>query len=472
MTQIDRTREWYTQDWREFLSQNPDLESVQLFITDPSGVARGKTASVQELERLYSNGRPVAGSILGLDITGTDVDGTGLVWDTGDADLLCRPVPGTLARAPWLAKPTAQVMLSMYALDGHPAPADPRHVLTRCIERLRSKGFKPVVAVELEFYVLDEATHEPAGSLRRAEGRIEAYSLARLEELAPMFDEVYAAARAQGIPVETLMSEYAPGQFELTLAHRDDALRAVDEAILLKRLLRGVAAKHGKVLTFMAKPFADLAGSGMHIHVSLAAAQAGGSTDNSTNNSTSANLFAADDPAGTPLLRQAIGGLKATMAESLLVFAPNGNSYRRFRSQSYAPIAASWGVNNRSVSLRIPTGPATSRHLEHRIAGADANPYLVVATVLSGIQHGIEQALDPGPPVVGNGYAAAEADGARRELPATWHEAIERAARSEFLQQALGPDFLKIFLAIKRQECERFSAEVTELDRLWYLRSS
>ena len=451
------------QDWREFLSQNPDLESVQLFITDPSGVARGKTASVQELERLYSNGRPVAGSILGLDITGTDVDRTGLVWDTGDADLLCRPVPGTLARAPWLARPTAQVMLSMYELDGRSAPADPRYVLARCIERLQSKGFKPVVAVELEFYVLDEATHEPAGSLRRTDGRIEAYSLARLEELAPMFDEVYAAARAQGIPVETLMSEYAPGQFELTLAHRDDALRAVDEAILLKRLLRGVAAKHGKLLTFMAKPFADLAGSGMHIHVSLAATQAGAS---------SANLFAADDPAGTPLLRHAIGGLKATMAESLLIFAPNGNSYRRFRSQSYAPIAASWGVNNRSVSLRIPTGPAASRHLEHRIAGADANPYLVVATVLSGIERGIEVAIDPGPPVVGNGYAAAEAAGARRELPATWHEAIERAAESEFLRQALGPEFLKIFLAIKRQECERFSAEVTELDRLWYLRSS
>lgn len=448
--------------WREFLAQHPDLESVQLFITDPSGVARGKTASVPELERLYANGRPVAGSILGLDITGTDVDATGLVWDTGDADLLCRPVPGTLARAPWLSRPTAQVMLSMYELDGRPAPADPRHALVRSIERLQARGLKPVVAVELEFYVLDAQSGEPAGSLRRDEGRIEAYSLARLEELAPMFDEVYAAAREQGIPAETLMSEYAPGQFELTLAHRDDALRAVDEAIMLKRLLRGVGAKHGKLVTFMAKPYADLAGSGMHIHVSLAGRDG-------------TNLFAAEDPAGTPLLRHAIGGLKATMAESLLVFAPNGNSYRRFRSQSYAPIAASWGINNRSVSLRIPTGPAASRHVEHRIAGADANPYLVVAAVLAGIERGIEQTVDPGSPVVGNGYAAAataSAGGARRELPATWQEAIERAAASDFLRQALGAEFLKIFLAIKRQECERFSAEVTELDRLWYLRSS
>lgn len=445
----------------EFLAGHQDLEAVQLFITDPCGVPRGKTASIDELARLYADGRPVAGSILGLDITGTDVDATGLVWDAGDADLLCRPVAGTLVRAPWLARPTAQVMLSMYTLDGQPAPADPRHVLARAIERLCVRGLTPVLAIELEFYVLNEGAAgtsipEPAGSLRRDGGRIEAYGLARLEELAPMFDEVYAAARAQGIPAETLMSEYAPGQFEITLAHRNDALRAVDEAILLKRLLRGVAARHGHLVTFMAKPYVELAGSGMHVHVSVADAAG-------------ENLFAAEDPQGSPLLRHALGGLKATMAESLLVFAPNGNSYRRFRSRSYAPIATQWGVNNRSVSLRIPTGPPASRHIEHRLAGADANPYLAAAIVLAGIEHGIEARLDPGPPVTGNGYAE---QGALGELPQTWQEAIDRAAGSTFLADALGAPFHKVFLAIKRQECERFSAEVTELDRAWYLRSS
>lgn len=459
---------------QSFLAQHRDIEAVQLYITDPSGVARGKTASVGELERLYAQGRPVAGSILGLDITGTDVDATGLVWDTGDADLLCRPVLGTLARAPWLDRPTAQVMLSMYTLDGHPAPADPRHALARSIDRLRARALNPVLAVELEFYVLREGAQRegarregalaPAGRIGREEGRIEAYSLARLEELAPMFDEVYAAARAQGVPAETLMSEYAPGQFEITLTHRHDALRAVDEAVMLKRLLRGVAARHGYLVTFMAKPFVDLAGSGMHLHVSLS--EEGGR-----------NLFADEDPAGAPLLRHAIGGLKATMAESLLVFAPNGNSYRRFRSQSYAPTAASWGVNNRSVSLRIPVGPPASRHVEHRIAGADANPYLAAAVVLAGIERGIQDRLDPGPPVTGNGYqaTAAPADGvaasAAHELPKTWQAAIDRAAASTFLREALGEGFLKVFLAIKRQECDRFSAEVTELDRAWYLRS-
>ncbi|MFZ9479517.1 MAG: glutamine synthetase family protein, partial [Steroidobacteraceae bacterium] len=341
-----------TAEWQEFLARHPGIEAVQLFITDPSGVPRGKTASVDELSRLYAHGRPVAGSILGLDITGTDVEATGLVWETGDADLICRPVPGTLVLAPWLARPTAQVMLSMYEQSGEPAAADPRHVLARVVERLRRAGLRAVLAVELEFYVLDERSSEPAGSLARGSGRIDAYGLARLEELSGFFDEVYAAARAQGIPAETLMSEYAPGQFEITLRHRDDALRAVDDAILLKRLLRGVAARHGLLVTFMAKPFVELAGSGMHLHVSLAqepaASTAGVEVSPATGSAAQAsNLFAAEDPAGSPLLRQALGGLKQTMAESLLVFAPNGNSYRRFRSQSYAPVAVNWGINNR-----------------------------------------------------------------------------------------------------------------------------
>jgi glutamine synthetase len=454
------------EEFTAFRAAHPGIEAVQLYITDPSGVPRGKVAALHELERLYTTGRPVAGSILGLDVTGRDVEATGLVWETGDADLLCRPVPGTLRPAPWLARPTAQVMMSMYTLTGEPAPADPRHALARAVARLAARGLRAVLAVELEFYLLAPRGEAGAAAVPPGSAHIDAYSLARLERTAPLFDEVYAAARAQGLPVETLMSEYAPGQFELTLAHRDDALRAVDEAVMLKRLLRGVAAKHGLAVTFMAKPYAHLAGSGMHLHVSLA-------------DGAGQNLFADEAPAGSPLLRQALGGLKATMAESLLCFAPNGNSYRRFQSESYAPTAVSWGVNNRSVSLRVPAGPPSSRHIEHRIAGADANPYVAAAVVLAGVERGIAMGLDPGPPVTGNGYAAAAAAAAagvpldpQLALPRTWQEAIDRAAGSAFLAEALGPEFLKVFLAIKRQECARFSAEVTELDRSWYLHTA
>ena len=442
---------------RTFLAAHPDIEAVQLVITDACGVGRGKNIAREELEPLCAAGRNVAGSILGLDVTGEDVEGTGLVWEVGDADQNCRPVPGTLGRAPWLTRPTAQVLGSLYELDGRTARADPRHVLARAVERLQQRGLTPVIAVELEFYLLQRdgagRLGPAAGLLSGARsGRIDAYGLGRLDDMSPLFDDLYAAARTQGLPVRTLMSEYAPGQFEITLEHRADALRAVDEAILFKRAVRGVAARHGCVACFMAKPFAERAGSGMHLHASLTDAQG-------------RNAFAADDPAGTPELRHAIGGLKTTMADGMAVFAPNANSYRRFRSMSYAPVAPTWGVNNRSVSLRVPAGPPTSRHVEHRVAGADANPYLVAALVLGGMLKGIEERIDPGPPVVGNGYENA----ARGALPTHWPAALELAGRSAFLEDALGKDFRAVFLAIKAQESEKFGALVTDRDYEWYL---
>jgi glutamine synthetase len=270
--------------------------------------------------------------------------------------------------------------------------------------------------------------------------------------MSPLFDELYAAARLQGLPVRTLMSEYASGQFEITLEHRADALRAVDEAILFKRTVRGIAARHGCIACFMAKPFASSAGSGMHLHASLA-------------DRDGCNACAADDVGGSPLLRHAIGGLRATLADGMAVYAPNANSYRRFRAMSYAPVAATWGINNRSVSLRVPTGPAATRHVEHRVAGADANPYLVAALVLGGMLHGIERGLDPGPPVTGNGYEQATTS----DLPNQWPAALERAAASTFVRETLGADFVDVFLAIKRQECEKFGALVTDRDYEWYL---
>jgi glutamine synthetase len=446
------------QELAGFLAGHPDIQAVQIMITDPSGVLRGKAVRTSELERIFDTGRQVAGSILGLDITGVDVDDTGLVWDTGDADMTARPVAGTLVRSPWIAAPTGQLMLTMFDGRGQPAAADPRHALVRVVESFASEGLTPVVACELEFYLLKEEAGGklvPAGGGRAGERqKIDAYSLTRLDDLAPLFDDVYAAATAQGLPAETLMSEYSPGQFEITLHHRADALRAVDEAVMFKRILRGVARKHGLIACFMAKPFTGHAGSGLHVHVSL-------------NDAHGNNTFASDDPAGTPALRHVIGGMKAAMPESMAVFAPNANSYRRFVSESYAPIAPIWGINNRSVSLRVPAGPAASRHVEHRIAGADANLDLAGATVLGAALRGLRERADPGAPVEGNGYAQSAA----RVLPATWRAALDGAADSAFLRAALGEEFLKIFLAIKNQECTRFSAEVSELDYAWYLRT-
>ena len=440
-----------------FLERHPDIEAVQLVITDANGVARGKNIAREELAALYGDGRNVAGSILGLDVTGEDVEETGLVWAVGDADQVCRPVAGTLVRAPWLTRPSAQVLGTLFELDGRPARADPRHVLARVVQRLHARGCTPVVAVELEFYLLER---DADGRLQPARGRLsgaggertDAYGLGPLDDMSPLFDELCAAARSLGLPIRTMMSEYAPGQFEITLEHRADALRAVDEAVMFKRAVRGVAARHGCIACFMAKPFEALAGSGMHLHASLA-------------DRDGRNLCAAESHGGSPLLRHAIGGLRATVADAMAVFAPHANSYRRFRAQSYAPVAATWGINNRTVGLRVPAGPPASRHVEHRISGADANPYLVAAVVLAGMLHGIERELDPGPPIEGNGYAQVTAGG----LPLVWSEALAHAARSEFLADALGPEFLGVFLAVKRRECDKFGALVSDRDYQWYL---
>jgi glutamine synthetase len=448
----------------EFLAKNPDIDTVQIVFTNQSGVPRGKNLRRHDLLAIYQHARYLPGTMLALDITGEDVDESGLVWADGDADRLGRPVPGTLVRAPWLGATFAQVVLSVYELDGSPCRYDPRHVLRRVIERFKEFDLTPVIACELEFYLVDRE-RGPDGALRPPASPvtgyrpwdIQVYGLRELDDFDPFFRDLYAACDTQGIPVETAISEYAPGQLELTLRHRPDALRATDEAIMYKRAVKGVAIKHGVEATFMAKPFSDVAGSGMHLHVSLA--------DRAGN-----NAFASEAPEGTELLKFAVGGMQALLEDSMAVFAPNANSYRRFRANSYAPMAPTWGINNRTVSFRVPAGPAPTRHIEHRVCGADANPYLAVAALLAAIHHGLKHRLDPGAPIVGNGYAKAAEMGLK--LLDNWFAALDLFAGSARMKDYLGPDFHRVFVAVKRAEQNRFFSRVTELDYDWYLRNS
>jgi len=226
---------------------------------------------------------------------------------------------------------------------------------------------------------------------------------------------------------------------------------------MYKRIAKGVAAASGCEATFMAKPFAERAGSGLHLHVSV-------------NDAEGRNIFASEDPAGAPPLRHAVGGLMGGLADGMAIFAPNANSYRRFRANSYAPVAPTWGVNNRTVSLRVPAGFAAGRHIEHRVAGADANPYLALAALLAGVHHGLTQKLDPGPPVVGDGYAHAAKSG--RRLPANWFAATDAFAASEVLREYLGARFVEMFTIVKRTEQDRFFAEVSPLDYDWCLKNA
>ncbi|TWE02168.1 glutamate--putrescine ligase [Pseudomonas sp. AG1028] len=446
------------QEARDFLAAHPEVRSIELMLIDANGIPRGKLLHREELLAIYQNGRPLPSSILALTMQGEDVEATGLVWEVADADCWTYPLPGSLTLQPWRSTPTGQLQVSMHPTQGLPAaPADPRHALVRVIDRLKADGFYPVMAVELEFYLLDkhrDASGRPQPAVQMNGVRPEApqvYGVYELEQVQPFVDDLYAACEAQGLPVRTAISEYAPGQLELTLEHRFDALQAVDEGLRYKRLVKGVANKHGLQACFMAKPFGDLAGSGMHMHVSLADEQGN-------------NLYASEDPQGTPLLRHSIGGMMATLLDSLAIFCPNANSFRRFQANSYAPLAKSWGVNNRTVSFRVPGGPAISRHIEHRICGADANPYLAAAAILAGIHHGIREQIDPGAAIVGNGY-----EQATEFLPTDWLTALRALEASTWAREALGEEFLKVFLAIKKTEYRQFMAEVGEQDWRWYL---
>ncbi|AZO04747.1 MULTISPECIES: glutamine synthetase family protein [unclassified Mesorhizobium] len=446
---------------KAFLDAHPEIEAFDIVLTDANGIGRGKIVRRHELMGIFENGRHLPISILGLDITGEDVHETGLVWDTGDGDLRAWPIPGTLVPLYGTNPARGQVLMSMYHLDGQPMTSDPRLVLARQVELLAARGLHPAGAFELEFFLLSnerdaDGKVQPARAVLdgRRSAKTEVYSVDHLHGMEPLFSDIYAAAKAQGIPAETVISEYAPGQYELTLNYRKDVMRAADDLVMLKRLVRAQARRHGVTACFMAKPIEAYAGSGMHFHVSL-------------QDDDGRNVFT--EAAGekwSPKLLNALGGLIHTMAESMLVFAPHANSWRRFVSQSYAPVAPTWGVNNRSVALRVPAGDARNRRVEHRPSGVDANPYLVAATVLAGIVKGLDEGLDPGPETTGNGY---EQPSERSTMPADWRAAIEAARGSDFLKSGLGPDLHRTFVAIKQAEYLRVARTVSELDYHLYL---
>jgi glutamine synthetase len=444
-----------------FLADQPEIEAIDIVLHDSNGIGRGKIIRRHELLPLYKSGRHMPVSILGLDICGEDVHETGLIWDEGDGDRRAWPIPGTLKPLHGTKPARAEVFLSLYELDGRPMTSDPRHALRRQVNAFAERGLKPAGAFELEFFLLAN-DRGPDGKVRPArdvlDGRpsrkTEVYSVDHLHGMLPLFSDIYAGAAAAGIRAETLISEYAPGQYELTLHYREDVMQAADDIVRLKRIVRQQARAHGVTACFMAKPVEDYAGSGMHFHVSL-------------QDEAGRNVFAEQPGAGwTETLLHAIGGLRATMGESMLVFAPHLNSWRRFASQSYAPVSTSWGVNNRSVALRVPEGDVKARRIEHRPSGVDANPYLVAATVLAGILHGIDNRIDPGPETTGNAYAE---DAGGPAIPRDWRAAIEAATASEFLRQALGEDMHRTFTAVKAAEYARVARTVTEVDFDLYL---
>jgi glutamine synthetase len=439
--------------WQAFLERFPETETVDLILPDLVGIARGKRLAAEAFGSALAGGLGFPSSIYGLDTTGANVDASGLIWEEGDADRPCRVDPTTLAPVPW-RESGAQVLAGLGEREGGPLFADPRFVLSRVAARFAPLGLTPVCALELEFFLLEArpgrdgrprvAARQGAGSATDC-GAV--YGLDPLDAEDGFLARLARYCAGQGLLAKGTVSEYAPAQFEINLGHVADPLRAADQAFLLKRAIKAAARAEGLRATFMAKPFADRAANGLHVHVSLADRRGD-------------NRFAADEQS----LGHAIGGLQATMAEAMLLFAPNANSFRRLRPLSYAPLAPTWGHNNRTVALRVPAGPAAARRVEHRVAGADANPYLVLAAVLAGIHHGLSRRLDPGAPVEGNAYVEVEPS-----LPLTWDRAIEALESAAVLPDYLGAGFCRLYRVCRAAERDRFADLITPAEYAWYL---
>ncbi len=433
-------------------------EQIDLILPDMNGLLRGKRVTRDALDKVYQNGVCLPMSLIGTDVTGNTVEETGLGYDIGDEDRICRPIPGTLRPIPWQGKPMAQCLIQMEDGQGGLFEANPREVLKRVVDRYKARGLTPVVAVELEFYLLDaELTIEgrPQTSINPATGRrnttTQVYSMEDLNDYQGFTDAINDACRKQRIPADTAVAEYAPGQFEINLKHRSDAVQACDDAVMLKRAIKAVASKQGLLASFMAKPFADQAGSGTHIHVSVL-------------DKNGQNIFACTPDAPAETLKHAVAGLQRTSTDCMLMFAPHANSYRRFVLNAFVPLNDCWGFNNRTVAMRIPHSDPANIRIEHRIAGADANPYLVTAAVLAGMLDGLENGGDPGPAIVGNAYEQTE----MREL--FWRDTLRDFMNSDFVASTFGEKFRHVFGQQKLKELRSFQREVTTLEIDWYLR--
>ncbi|MGB2377136.1 MAG: glutamine synthetase family protein, partial [Luminiphilus sp.] len=438
------------QSTRQFLNAYPDITMVEALITDCNGIARGKWLPVQKLDAIEKQGLKLPKSALGLDVWGRDIPA--LAHANGDIDGYCHLVEGSLR--PLLTErgvDQAQVLLSMFDKDGSPYMGDPRQVLQALVTRFTEKELKPCMAVELEFSLLPKPeTDEAIGTALRDQNAVggNLYALSELDYHGPLLEALRQAFDTQDLPYEGIIKESAPSQFEINVAHSDDVMLLADQVIRMQRTIRAVSARHGFVASFMPKPIDDEAGNGLHVHCSLL-------------DENGANVFDDGGEEGSDLLRYAVAGCLELLPASMLLFAPSFNAYRRFQPGNHAPTESAWGYDNRTTAIRIPESPTAARRIEHRVAGADANPYLVLAAVLAGIWHGIENTLSPPKPIEGNAWDQ-EIDAPA--LPTTMDEAIAVFDKSDVLSSYLTGEFKTLFLATKVQEWNEFAKRVTEFE--------
>jgi len=440
------------------LAANPAIEFVDAAIADVCGNLRGKRIAATDAPKLFESGMQIPLSLHLMDVRGEMMNPSGRGYTDGDPDGTAWPIPGTVMEIWGAEPPRAQVLTSLRDQHGAALSYDPRAILERVARRFDELQLTPVVAHELEFYLIDEKRGEhgrplppisPRTGMRETTPSV--YGLEDLDAYQGFLTALNEAAALQRVPMSATSKEYAPGQFEANLRHQANPLSSSDHAIFLRQIVRAAAASRHYDASFMAKPYPDRSGSGQHVHVSLI-------------DRAGRNIFDNGTEEGSELLRFAAGGMAALMAESMAFFAPNLNSYRRFAPDMFAPVNRRWGVNNRSAGLRVPVGPSSARRIEHRCAGADANPYLVLAAVLAGAHHGLVNKIDPGPPAIGN--VSREPD---RELPFSLEDALKRLETAPVLSSYFGAEAVSLYRETKTAELARFKKLISAEEYEWYL---
>ncbi len=422
-----------------------EIDDVEAFVPDMAGAARGKLIPAAK----FGTGElKLPEGIFAQTISGNYVVNKDNVEDR---DMLLRPDPSTLRPVPWVTDPTASIFLDCYHKDGTAVETSPRRVLRNVLDLYKEKGWRPVVAPEVEFYLINahaDANQEvepPEGRLGRTETSKQPFSIDTMNDFDPFINKVYAYCKDQDIHIDTLSQEMGPAQFEINFLH-GDAIALADQVFLFKRTVKEAAIANEMHATFLARPISAEAGSALHIHQSIV-------DENGT------NIFSRDDGEPSDLFMSYIGGLQKYMLEALLIFAPYSNSYRRFLSYYSSPVNLSWAIDNRTVGLRVPDSAPEARRIENRLAGADVNPYLALAATLACGYLGMDEGLKPDKAIEGSAY----------DQPFSLHpfiyEAIKAMDASEAMRRMLGDQFVTLYCAVKNDECREFQEIVTPWER-------
>lgn len=431
---------------------------IEIMLVGMNGDLRGKQIPLEAEKKIWDGTVRLPSSTQSLDIWGDDNDDiTGLSLSVGDPDGECKPDRRSLAPMPWAPAGSKQVLATMHELDGTPSFMCPRAILSALLKRFDERGLTPVVATELEFYVVQDdwrVTGKPRPPerlmYRGQPNGYQLYDMSAVDALDDYLQTVRAFAREMELPADATTAEFGHGQFEINLLHRPDALAAADDCIYLKRVAEQAARLHGLKSTCMAKPYADQAGSGLHVHASI--------IDRDGRN-------VLDAKGGDPKkLKSVCAGMLRTMREAQLIFAPFANSYRRFQPGSFAPVDVDWGFGHRGTAIRIPDKDGPAARIEHRVAGADVNPYLLLTAILGGMLLGLDEELDPGP--------ATEPGQDPVGVPRLTHDfltAVEEFSASAFIADVFGERYRKLYGDTKRKEAITYLRTVSDFDYQTYL---